>query len=92
MILSPVCTPIGSTFSIAQTMIQLSFLSLITSISYSFQPSIDSIISISLIGLADIPAWANILNSSILYATPEPAPAKVNDARLITGKPISLAF
>ena len=36
---SPVCIPIGSTFSIEQIMIQLSFLSLTTSISNSFQPS-----------------------------------------------------
>ncbi|CAI8236441.1 MAG: Uncharacterised protein [Arcobacter lacus] len=88
---SPVCTPIGSRFSIEHTIIQLSFLSLITSISYSFQPSIDSIISISLIGEASIPTSASFLNSSMLYATPEPPPANVNDALLITGKPISLA-
>ena len=36
---SPVCTPIGSRFSIEQTMMQLSVLSRTTSISYSFQPS-----------------------------------------------------
>ena len=44
---SPVCTPIGSTFSIEQTMMQLSFLSRTTSISNSFQPSTDSSISTS---------------------------------------------
>ena len=36
---SPVCIPIGSIFSMEQIMIQLSFLSLTTSISNSFQPS-----------------------------------------------------
>ncbi len=36
---SPVCTPIGSRFSIEQMMMQLSFLSRTTSISNSFQPS-----------------------------------------------------
>ena len=36
---SPVWTPIGSTFSMEQTMIALSALSRTTSISYSFQPS-----------------------------------------------------
>ena len=36
---SPVCTPIGSKFSIEQTMIALSARSRITSSSYSFQPS-----------------------------------------------------
>ena len=39
---SPVWTPIGSTFSIEQTMTQLSRLSRITSISNSFQPRSDS--------------------------------------------------
>jgi hypothetical protein len=39
---SPVWTPIGSKFSIEQTMTQLSFLSRITSSSYSFQPKMDS--------------------------------------------------
>ena len=36
---SPVCIPIGSIFSMEQIMIQLSFLSLTTSISNSFHPS-----------------------------------------------------
>ena len=36
---SPVCTPIGSTFSMEQTMMQLSAWSRTTSISNSFQPS-----------------------------------------------------
>ena len=39
---SPVCTPIGSKFSIEQMMMQLSARSRTTSISYSFQPSTDS--------------------------------------------------
>jgi hypothetical protein len=39
---SPVCTPIGSRFSIEQMMMQLSAVSRTTSISYSFQPSSDS--------------------------------------------------
>ena len=39
---SPVWTPIGSTFSIEQMMMQLSALSRTTSISYSFRPSTDS--------------------------------------------------
>ncbi len=37
--LSPVCTPIGSRFSMLQTVMQLSALSRITSYSISFQPS-----------------------------------------------------
>ena len=35
---SPVCTPIGSMFSMLQTVMQLSALSRITSYSSSFQP------------------------------------------------------
>ena len=52
---SPVCTPIGSKFSIEQMMMQLSFLSRTTSISNSFQPSTLSSISTSLVGEASRP-------------------------------------
>jgi hypothetical protein len=52
---SPVCTPIGSTFSIEQMMMQLSAVSRTTSISYSFQPSTDSSISTSVVGEASSP-------------------------------------
>ena len=61
---SPVCTPIGSKFSIAHTTTQLSALSLITSNSYSFQPFIDCSIRISWIGLAARPLEARVLKSS----------------------------
>ena len=47
---SPVCTPIGSRFSIEQTMMQLSAVSRTTSISNSFQPSTDSSTSTSVVG------------------------------------------
>ena len=47
VMLSPVCTPIGSRFSIEQMMTTLSFLSRITSSSNSFQPAIDSSTSAS---------------------------------------------
>ncbi len=47
---SPVCTPIGSKFSIEQMITTLSSTSRITSISYSFQPRIDSSISTSVTG------------------------------------------
>ena len=53
--LSPVCTPIGSTFSIEQTMMQLSRWSRTTSISNSFQPSRLSSIRIWLTGEASRP-------------------------------------
>ena len=52
---SPVWTPIGSTFSIEQTMMQLSALSRTTSISYSFQPSTHSSISTSVVGRGSSP-------------------------------------
>ena len=52
---SPVWMPIGSTFSMEQTMMQLSAQSRTTSISYSFQPSTDSSTSTSCTGLARRP-------------------------------------
>ncbi len=55
---SPVCTPIGSRFSIEQTITTLSAWSRITSSSYSFQPRIDSSRSTSVVGLAARPAPA----------------------------------
>ena len=52
---SPVWTPIGSKFSIEQTMTTLSARSRITSSSYSFQPMTDSSISTSPTGLRSRP-------------------------------------
>jgi hypothetical protein len=63
---SPVWTPIGSMFSIEQMMMQLSFLSRTTSISYSFQPSTLSSISTSLVGEASMPRSTMSMNSSLL--------------------------
>ncbi|CRZ98157.1 Uncharacterised protein [Vibrio cholerae] len=63
---SPVWMPIGSKFSIAQTMMQLSFLSRTTSISYSFQPISDSSISSSLVGERSRPRVQISSNSSRL--------------------------
>ena len=63
---SPVCTPIGSTFSIEQTMMQLSFRSRTTSISNSFQPITDSSISSSCVGDASSPRSQIATNSSRL--------------------------
>ncbi len=63
---SPVCTPIGSRFSMEQTMMQLSLWSRTTSISYSFQPSSDSSIRSSLVGLASRPRLQISTNSSWL--------------------------
>ena len=63
---SPVCTPIGSIFSIEQMMMQLSRLSRTTSISNSFQPSTDSSISTSLVGEASRPRSTISRNSALL--------------------------
>ncbi len=84
---SPVCTPMGSKFSIEQTMMQLSALSRTTSISYSFQPSKDSSIKSSLVGEASKPRLQIVSNSSELYAIPPPVPPKVKLGRMTVGKP-----
>ena len=55
---SPVCTPIGSMFSIEQMTTTLSLRSRISSSSYSFQPMIDSSRRTSVVGLACRPAPA----------------------------------
>ena len=60
---SPVCTPIGSTFSIEQMITQLSAWSRMTSSSYSFHPTMDCSIRISEIGLAAKPLAATFSNS-----------------------------
>ena len=84
---SPVCTPIASKFSMEHTIMQLSFLSRTTSISYSFQPSSDSSINNSLVGERSKPRSQISTNSSRLYAIPPPEPPMVNDGRITTGKP-----
>jgi hypothetical protein len=61
---SPVWMPIGSRFSIEQTMMQLSALSRTTSISYSFQPISDSSISSSFVGDRSRPRLQISSNSS----------------------------
>ncbi len=63
---SPVWMPIGSMFSIEQTMMQLSALSRTTSISYSFQPSTLSSTSTSVVGDASSPPATMRSNSSLL--------------------------
>ena len=90
VMLSPVCTPIGSRFSMEHTMHALSLRSRITSISNSFQPSTDSSISTSLTGLSASPFAQMASNSSGVRAIPPPAPPIVKPGRMITGHaPIS---
>ena len=85
---SPVCTPIGSKFSMEQTMMQLSAWSRTTSISNSFQPSKDSSINNSLVGEASRPRRQMASNSSALYAMPPPDPPSVKLGRITMGKPM----
>ena len=66
VMLSPVCTPIGSTFSIEQMMMQLSALSRTTSISNSFQPSTLSSTSTWRVGRGIEAALDDLGNSSRL--------------------------
>ena len=74
---SPVCTPIGSTFSIEQMTTQLSARSRMTSSSNSFQPAIDCSMRISPIGLAAMPVAASRSNSSPVAAIPVPRPPRM---------------
>ncbi len=82
---SPVCTPIGSRFSIEQMTTTLSLWSRMSSSSYSFQPRIDSSRSTSVVGLASSPAPAMRRRSASSYANPEPAPPIVKEGRTTTG-------
>ena len=82
---SPVCTPIGSRFSIEQTITTLSAWSRMTSSSYSFQPRIDSSISTSVVGLAARPAPAIRRRSASSWASPEPTPPMVKLGRTTSG-------
>ena len=63
---SPVWIPIGSKFSIEQTIMQLSSQSLTTSISYSFHPIKDSSIKSSFVGDNSSPFSHIDLNSEML--------------------------
>lgn len=85
VMLSPVCTPIGSRFSMEHTMQALSLRSRITSISNSFQPSTDSSISTSPTGLKASPFEQIASKSSGVRAMPPPAPPIVKPGRRITG-------
>ena len=88
---SPVCTPIGSTFSIEQMTTTLSFRSRITSSSNSPQPSTDSSTSTWLIGLAARPSETTPSSSVSVRPTPPPWPPSVNAGRTIAGSLISPA-
>ena len=77
VMLSPVWTPIGSKFSMEHTTTQLSALSRITSSSNSFQPTMDSSMSTSLIGLATRPSARADSNSAGVLAMVAPLPPRM---------------
>ena len=88
---SPVCTPIGSRFSIEQMITQLSARSRITSSSYSFQPAIDSLDE----DLADRAGVEAVGGERA--RTPRASrrcrcrcPPRMYAGRMMTGRPISL--
>ena len=85
--LSPVCTPIGSRFSIEQTITTLSARSRITSSSNSPHPSTDSSISTCEIGDALSPRPTTRSSSASVRTTPPPLPPSVNAGRTMNGSP-----
>jgi hypothetical protein len=74
---SPVWTPIGSRFSIEQTITALSARSRTTSSSISAQPIRERSISTWLIGLASRAPRSTRSSSSIVWAAPPPSPPSV---------------
>ena len=86
---SPVCTPIGSTFSIEQMTTALSAASRMSSSSNSFHPATDSSTRISVTGLMARLRAATRSSSGRSCANPLPPPPSVNEGRTMTGKPIS---
>jgi hypothetical protein len=85
VMLSPVCTPIGSRFSIEQITTTLSLESRMSSSSYSFHPRIDSSSRTSVVTLASRPLPAMRMRSSSPCAMPPPAPPMVKLGRTTTG-------
>ena len=75
--LSPVCAPIGSIFSMLHTVMQLSPESRITSYSSSFHPTSDFSNSTWSMGLAASPDPTMRSNSSNVLAMPPPVPPSV---------------
>ena len=83
--LSPVCMPTGSMFSMLHTVTALPAASRMTSNSISFQPKMYFSTSICPMGEASMPAAATVFSSCSLCATPPPLPPSVNAGRTITG-------
>ena len=89
---SPVCTPIGSKFSMEHTTTQLSAASRMTSSSNSFQPAIDCSTRICPTGLAARPSEASWVNRAASSAMPVPLPPRMKLGRTMMGKPMSVAI
>ncbi len=87
--LSPVWTPIGSTFSMPQTMMQVSPESRITSNSISFHPATLSSTSTWWILERESPISMIRRISSGVCATPPPEPPRVYAGLMIAGRPTS---
>jgi hypothetical protein len=85
VMLSPVCTPIGSRFSMLQTTTKLSALSRITSSSNSFHPSTDCSSQAWPIGETAIALRTASGNSCGLCTQEAPVPPSANEARTRTG-------
>ena len=86
---SPVWTPIGSTFSMEQTMMTLSLASRRSSSSYSFQPNRHSSIRTWWTGLISRPRVTLRSNASALQTMPPPVPPSVYEGRMTIGMPPS---
>ncbi len=86
--LSPVCTPTGSMFSILHTVMQLPAQSRITSYSISFQPAIQRSTRTCPTRDRRSPFSRISSSSSWLWAMPPPLPPRVYAGRSTTGYPI----
>ena len=82
---SPVCTPIGSMFSIEQTTTTLSAC-VAHQLELELLPAEDALLEQDLgVGLASRPAPAMRRRSASVFAMPEPRPPSVNEGRTTTG-------
>ena len=89
---SPVCTPMGSMFSMKHTVIILPLASRTTSSSSSSQPSTLSSTRTSCTGEAARPRATTVRSSSMLYTSPPPVPPMVYAGRSTQGYPSSSAM
>mmetsp|Transcript_15667 Transcript_15667/g.37383 ORF Transcript_15667/g.37383 Transcript_15667/m.37383 type:complete len:204 (+) Transcript_15667:1277-1888(+) len=87
--LSPVCMPRGSKFSMLHTVMQLSLLSRTTSYSTSFQPFSD--LSINTWSECANASWTSLSSAFSSAAKPDPRPPSAKAARTSTGYPSRFA-